>query len=102
MVIEYLNPPAQEGQESYGDYFKTYGGESVTEVEKHVGNINGVDGTSSRQECPCSEWRCCMLLFKWRKAEDIRPSFKLLYLSVTMKMGNLIWSSINPDTRRIM
>ena len=75
---EYLNPPAQEGQESYGDYFKTYGGESVTEVEERMsetltelmehhqgGNVLAVSHGGALYA----------FYLKWRKAEDIRPSF---------------------------
>lgn len=75
---EYLNPPHKEGEESYGDYFKAYGGESVDEVEKRMTeSLTQVMQSNSGGNVLAVSHGGALYSFylRWRKPTDLRPSF---------------------------
>lgn len=75
---EYLNPPAEEGKESYGSYFLTYGGESDEQVAKRMNSTltSIMDESLDDKVLSVSHGGALYAFYlKWRKASDIRPSF---------------------------
>ncbi|KAA9297505.1 MULTISPECIES: histidine phosphatase family protein [Aerococcus] len=76
---EYLNPPHKEGEESYGDYFLDYGGESVDQVaERMTETITEVMDTAGQEEkvlCVSHGGAMYAFYLKWRKQTDQRPHF---------------------------
>lgn len=75
---EYLNPPISPERESYGDYFKTYGGETVDEVEERM----TATLTQTLEKHPGDNLLAVShggalyaFYLRWRKPADTRPSF---------------------------
>ncbi|GMA07807.1 phosphoglycerate mutase [Tetragenococcus halophilus subsp. flandriensis] len=75
---EYLNPPHKPGEESYGDFFLDYGGESVDQVEERMTqtltqimeNLKGENALAVS-----SGGALYSFYLKWRQEKDQRPTF---------------------------
>lgn len=76
---EYLNPPHKPGEETYGTSFVPFGGEANTEVEERMNKtLTGImeENSAGANVLVVSHGGAIYNFFlKWRKTEDIRPSF---------------------------
>jgi len=75
---EYLNPPHKPGEESYGDFFLDYGGESVDQVEQRMTDTLTQIMNDSQGEnvlAVSSGGALYSFYLKWRRESDQRPSF---------------------------
>lgn len=74
---EYLNPPHKPGEESYGDQFLAYGGESVDQVaQRMTETLTTIMAENTDYILVVTHGGAAYAFYlKWRKARDRRPSF---------------------------
>ncbi|AYW48859.1 histidine phosphatase family protein [Tetragenococcus osmophilus] len=98
---EYLNPPHKSGQESYGDFFLDYGGESVDQVEQRMTTtltqiMEDLEGENAL--AVSSGGALFSFYLKWRQEKDRRPTFSNCCILVyTYQEGQFyLQTSIDP------
>jgi|SRR5699024_5343581 len=74
---EYLDPPHKPGEESYGDYFLDYQGESVNQVaQRMTETLTKIMDENEDKVLAVSHGGALYAFYlKWRQEKDVQPTF---------------------------